>query len=386
MCGFIIFSSVPYTIYFVNLKVMKGKKTKQIETQLLSPRENPIFFGHEDIVADMFSAYNNSNMPGGWLISGPTGIGKATLAYRFAKFILYHGGKKLGGLFEDNTSADLSIPQNSPSFSKVSNGTHPDLLVLEAGIKDSKSISGDILVEDARKIGSFLHLTSSETPYRIVIIDSIDNMNVNAANSILKLLEEPPANAMFILISHAPGRLLPTIRSRCRQIRMHKPDRDTALKIFREISPDASEDIALSLIELASGSPGGAYDLYVNKGVEIYDNIISILAYLPKLDIIAIQKLGESISGKTNKHSWHIFRVLLNKIVMDIARQTALNEYCYRTLGKENNAKFKLSVAIGAEKLVERWQDINNILENSEKLHLERKAMLVRIFGLLGEN
>lgn len=361
---------------------MKSKKATKTEPQLLLPRENPNFFGYDNILADIFSSYNNGNMPGGWLISGPSGIGKATLAYRFSRFILSCSKQETAGLFANRASVDLSTPQNSSSFIKVSNGTHPDLLVLEAGIEGEKSIRGDILVEDARKISNFLHLTPSETPYRIVIIDSIDDMNPNAANSILKLLEEPPANAMFILISHNPGKLLPTIRSRCRHIKMHKPNNDTALKIFQTIAPDISKDIALSLIELAGGSPGSAYDLYINKGFEVYENIINVLKHLPKLDVIAIQKLGEKISGKTNKHSWRIFRMLLNKILMDITKQTALNE----RLGTETNATLKLTIAISAEKLVEIWEKINNILEDTDKLNLDRKAALMRIFSLLQKN
>jgi len=363
---------------------MKGKKNRQAENIVLLPRENPNFFGHEHVVADFYAAYNKGNMPAGWLISGKKGIGKATLAYRLARFMLYHGKKKSGGLFaEERPSTDLSIPQNSPIFSKVNIGSHPDLLVLESGLEDSKSAAGEILVEEARKIGSFLHLTSSETSYRIVIIDSIDDMNANAANSILKLLEEPPANAMFILISHSPGRLLPTIRSRCRHIKIQTPDSISAYKIFNKIAPDVSRDISESLLELASGSPGGAYDLYINHGFAIYENIIAIISQLPKLDVMAIQKLGDNISGKANENSWRIFRILLNKIIIDITKHKALDG-SHSSLHKNNlNIKFQPSISMDVEKLVEVWQEINKLLEDVDNVYLDRKAALVRIFGLL---
>ncbi len=353
---------------------MKSKKAKQTEQAISRPCENPNFFGHEDALQTMFAAHRDGNMPGAWLISGPRGIGKATLVYRFIKFILYNSAKSEGFFGQSIPNADLSIPATSPVFSKVSIGSHPDILVLEAGSENSKSTSGDILVDDARRVGSFLHLTASETPYRIVIIDSIDDMNTNAANSILKLLEEPPQNAMFFLISHASGRLLPTIKSRCRQIKMRGLGGNNAIKVLQSIVPDITDAEATKLIELASGSPGCAYDLYINKGLEIYANIINIFSNLPRMSIQEIQKLGDSISGKNNEEYWRVTKILLNKIIVDITKNAAqLNN-------KSDISGIKL--AIGVEKLVDIWEEINNLLEDADNLHLDRKAVLVKIFAL----
>lgn len=350
----------------------------------MHPRENPKFFGHQDAVLTLDSSFTSGKTPGAWLFSGPLGIGKATLAYRFARFMLYNSNIKNDGLFAARLpQEDLSIPQASPVFAKVSIGSHPDLLVLEAGSEDSASVSGDILVDDARKIGNFLHLTSSETPYRIVIVDSIDNMNSNAANSILKLLEEPPLNAMFILISHSPGKLLPTIRSRCRNIKMREMVASDALKVLQNISPDISEEISLSLIELASGSAGIAYNLHINKGIEIYSSIMGILSSLPKLDIVATQKLGESVSGKSNDNYWHITKMLLNKIIIDLTKLSALDSKGNTIDGKKSLHNIKLSVAISTENLLKIWSESNNLLEEADNLHLDRKAILMKIFLLI---
>lgn len=350
----------------------------------MHPRENPDFFGHEDVLAILYSSFTGGKIPGAWLFSGPRGIGKATLAYRFARFMLYNSNITNDGLFAAKLpQKDLSIPGASPVFAKVSIGSHPDLLVLEAGSDDSSSVSGDILVDDARKIGNFLHLTSSETPYRIVIVDSIDDMNSNAANSILKLLEEPPLNAMFILISHSPGRLLPTIRSRCRHVKMREMAANDALKVLQNISPDISDDTGISLIELASGSAGIAYDLHINKGIEIYSSIIGILSSLPKLDIVATQKLGESVSGKNNDNYWRITRMLLNKIIIDITKLSVLENNGYTIDGKKTLHNIKLSVAISTERLLEIWSESNNLLEEADNLHLDRKAILMKIFLLI---
>lgn len=354
---------------------MKSKKAKQIEHTVLHPRQRQDFFGNEGAATTMYNAFHKGNMPGAWLISGQRGIGKATLAYRFAKFVLYNGNKKTDGLFASPTpNADLSIPANSPTFSKVSNGSHPDLLVLEAGAEDSKSNSDGILVDDARKVGSFLHLTSSETAYRIVIIDSIDNMNNNAANSILKLLEEPPSNVIFILISHAPGRLLPTIRSRCRQIKMSSLDKNHAFNILQSNIPEISLGDATNLLKLASNSPGIAYDFYTNSGIDLYETILGIISELPKLDITKIQKLGDDLSGKTNENSWRLAKVIINKIIIDITKQTALSSAYTQNSG---------SLKTDSERLVKIWQEINEIFEAADNIHLDRKAVLVKIFSLI---
>lgn len=357
---------------------MKTKKNTKIEPPILLPRENPHLFGHEDAIATFLSAHKNGNLPGTWLISGPRGIGKATLAYRLAKFILYNAQKQSTGLFANELpESNLSIPQNSPVFTKVSIGSHPDLLVLEAGM-DSKSASGDILVDNAREIGKFLHLTSSETAYRIVIIDSIDDMNTNAANSILKLLEEPSKNSIFILVSHAPGRLLPTIRSRCRHIKLREPGTANALQVLHSIAPDIADSEAINLIDMASGSPGNAYDFYLHKGIGLYNNIATIISSIPQLDMIAVQKLSELASGKANDNSWRIIRMLLSKILIDLTKQVTKNNLP----GKIINEKVKLSVAISAQRLVQIWEESNSLLEEADRLHLDRRATLVKVFTL----
>jgi DNA polymerase-3 subunit delta' len=364
---------------------MKGKKNKPAEQALLLPRENRYFLGHEEVVADFYAAYDKGNIPGGWLISGKKGIGKATLAYRLARFILYHGIKQAGGgLFASELRApDLFIPENSATFNKVASGGHPDLLILEAGAQEFNSASGEILVEEARKISNFLHMTSSEASYRIVLIDSIDNMNANAANSILKLLEEPPTNSIFILISHSPGKLLPTIRSRCRNIKMQTPDANVAYSIFNKIVPDASSQNAAKLLEMAYGSPGVAYNLHINNGLEIYEEISAIVSQLPRLDLMAIQKLGENISGKSNDVAWDIFRAMLNKSIIDTTKHRAID---YKNHNYKNiNMEGRMLISNNIESLVHVWQEINAIIEDATKVHLERKAVLLRIFSLLKE-
>ena len=173
------------------------------------PRENPLLFGHAAAQAQILEAMLGGRMHHAWLITGAPGVGKATLAYRFARRLL--AGVQPG--------RQLAVAATSPVFRRVAAGSHADLLTVEREWDDKKSrLRGEIVVDDARTISAFLRLTPAEGGWRVVVIDGAEHMNRNAANSVLKMLEEPPPRAVLLLTCAAPGRLLPTIRSRCRRL------------------------------------------------------------------------------------------------------------------------------------------------------------------------
>ena len=184
---------------------MSVKKTPAL------PRESETLIGHEAAEAAMYDAISG-RVPHAWMISGPAGIGKATLAYRFARYVLSGGsGEESGpGLFGDElppSTAALNVSRDDPVFAQIAAGSHADMMVVERGYDEKrKKMRGEIVVDDVRKIGSFLRLTPSLGGWRVVILDSADEMNRNAANAVLKLLEEPPRQALIILVSHTPGR------------------------------------------------------------------------------------------------------------------------------------------------------------------------------------
>ena len=167
----------------------------------------------------------------GWLISGPKGIGKATMAYRFARFLLTHGnpsqaddgGPALFGNDEITAASpeSLAVDPHSPVFHRIAANGHADLQVIERGLSDDgKRMQTIIPVDKIRAVGHTMSLTAGEGGWRVIIVDGAEDMNLNAANALLKVLEEPPPRAILFLITHAPGRLLPTIRSRCRQLKL----------------------------------------------------------------------------------------------------------------------------------------------------------------------
>jgi len=202
------------------------------------PRENPDLEGHAAAEAQLLEAWRSGRLPHGWLFTGPQGIGKATLAYRFARFVLAGGGDG-GGLFGDAPS-DLRLDPAHPIFHRVASGGHSDLMFLEKG----KTV---IKVEDVRAAGTFLSLTPGEGAWRVVIVDSADDLNTAAANALLKVLEEPPDRALLILVSHAPGSLPATVRSRCCRLPLHPLPEATVRGLLGRWRPALAEDDAAAL-------------------------------------------------------------------------------------------------------------------------------------------
>ena len=174
------------------------------------PREQTKFFGHAAAEAEVLAAWNRGRFPHALLLGGPEGIGKATLAYRIARFLL--AAPKSG-------ATSLEIPADHPVSRQVAALSHPDLIALRRiASEEGKKPPSEISVDEVRRAISFFGSTAAMGGWRIAIVDSVDELNKNGTNALLKVLEEPPAHSLFLLISHAPGRLIATIRSRCQKI------------------------------------------------------------------------------------------------------------------------------------------------------------------------
>jgi DNA polymerase-3 subunit delta' len=223
---------------------------------MIPPRANPELFGHEAAEATLAAAMASGRLHHAWLITGPEGIGKATLAFRFAR-------RLFAGASADGT---LALDPAHPAFKRVAAGSHADLLAIERAVDDkTKRRRAEIVVDDARAVGHFLHLTAAEGGWRVVIVDGADMMNRNAANALLKVLEEPPPRAILLLLAASPGRLLPTIRSRCRRLVLN-PLPDTLVEtLLRQAMPDLADPNAV--VALAGGSIGRALALAEGEGL-----------------------------------------------------------------------------------------------------------------------
>src|SRR5271169_662714 len=191
--------------------------SRQVETQVSvpHPRETTVLFGHGEAEAALLNAYRGGRIPHAWLIGGAQGIGKATLAYRMARFVLAHRDP----LAPDMQRVDsLQVDPSDPVARRITAGAHGGLLVLQRTPNDKGVMRTVITVDETRETIAFFGSTAAVEGWRVCIVDTVDELNPNAANALLKILEEPPRQSIFLLISHTPGRVLPTILSRCRRL------------------------------------------------------------------------------------------------------------------------------------------------------------------------
>lgn len=272
------------------------------------PREATALWGHSDAQREALAAIASGKLHSGWLLSGPEGIGKATFAYRMAGTLLAR----------DPLPERLGLPADHPDARLIRAGAHPRLLVLRRGQDDKGNLRSVITVEEARRLRDFFGLSAADGGRRVVIVDAADDLNPNAANAILKLLEEPPARATLLLISHQPARLLPTIRSRCRTLRLHPlapQDLAGALAAIG-LATDAPEALA----ELAGGSVGHAVRLLAEGGLDLYAELLALFAGLPRMDRPRAIKLAESCAGPKAADRFALALDLLDLLLTRLAR------------------------------------------------------------------
>ena len=211
-------------------------------------------YGHDSAVAAFRDALDSGRLHHAWLISGPEGVGKALFAAKAALRVLAQGQGAVDSL-------GLDVPDDHPAARLASAGSHPDLMRLERLAKESSStgeLARSISVDQVRSLQRLFNTTASLSPWRAVIVDSIDDLERNAANALLKNLEEPPPSSVFFLVSHAPERLLPTIRSRCRLLRLSRLDGDAMTSALRAVLPDSDDKEISDLVLAGDGSPGRA--------------------------------------------------------------------------------------------------------------------------------
>ncbi|WP_374292766.1 DNA polymerase III subunit delta' [Paenirhodobacter enshiensis] len=262
------------------------------------PRDTAHLYGQSKAEAAFLDAFATGRLHHGWMLSGPRGIGKATLAWRIARFLLAQPAA--GGMFAPEPPRSLDTDPDSPLAHRIRAGAEPGIFVLKRGPNATESaLSQDIRVDEVRKAKAFLQLSSAEGGRRVVIVDAADEMNTQAANALLKLLEEPPAGVTFLLVTHQPARLLPTIRSRCRELRLNTlgPEDMAPALSAAGIEPGEPADTA-ALAALAGGSVGEAVRLAHLDGLSSYAALMTLLGTLPRLDRPQAIRLADSVAGR----------------------------------------------------------------------------------------
>ncbi|OJV46790.1 MAG: hypothetical protein BGO28_04090 [Alphaproteobacteria bacterium 43-37] len=240
-----------------------------VENQIIPPRNNPYCLGHEANEQNLLQALHAGRMPHTLLFEGPKGIGKATFAYRFARFILTKSSSEI----QEAPSFDIS--PEALSFKRISSGGHADLCVVEPGRNKDGQKSKYIQIDDVRAAINFSRKTPGEGGWRVIIVDSADELNKNSANALLKLIEEPPTRTTVILLSSNKGKLPVTITSRCQQYSFLPLPKDVLDRVIANFpGGEFSEDIRY----LAAGSPGKAADLVFKNGINVYKGMLTFIS------------------------------------------------------------------------------------------------------------
>ena len=286
------------------------------------PRETEKLFGHDAIETEVLAALTGDRSHHGWLLTGPRGIGKATLAWRMARFLLAQAPADAGLFGEAPAPTSLDIDPSHPVAHRIAALSEPGcLLIRRAWDHDRKKLKAQITVDEVRKLNSFFGLSATDGGRRVVIVDSADEMNPSAANALLKVLEEPPKGATLILISHQPARLLPTIRSRCRVLRMAPLDADALAQALAQadVAPESPD----ALSALSGGSAGDALRVIAEDGIALYAQIIALLGTCPQIDRSAIATLAEKATARGAEARLDLLVRLLDLALARLARTGA---------------------------------------------------------------
>jgi len=328
------------------------------------PRANPLLLGHEVAEAALLDAMRSGRIHHAWLITGPEGVGKATLAYRFAR-------RLLAGMPSYNS---LALDPEEPVFRRVAAGAHADLHTVERLYDERRRrMRTQIAVEDVRRISAFMSLTPAEGGWRIAIVDGAEEMSQSSANALLKILEEPPPRAILLLVCAAPGRLLPTIRSRCRRLRLDPLPPEPMERLLAGYLPELSGDERSRLVTLAEGSPGRALLLAQEEGLAIAGLVNEVLGALPGLKPQRTYAMADTLARGDTAFSnfMDLLRAGLAAAVRDVAR------------GRGDEEQSRLVALRPLDAWSDVWHALTRLQDETERFNLDKRQAIVAGLGML---
>jgi len=345
-----------------------------------SPREVDRVFGHEEAAQEFEEALRGGRLHHAWLLVGPEGIGKATLAYRLARTILAHA--EAGDLLPGEPA---DVAPDHPIFRKIAGLAHPNLLLIRRSwMERTKRYSQVISVDEVRRLRSFLGSTAGDGAWRVVIVDRADQLNQNAANALLKALEEPPRNTLFLLVSNAEGRLPVTIRSRTRVLRLAPlADEPLGAAVRAALQRDEIETDAETLqmaMALSQGSVRRALELVTGEGIGLYNDIVATFEGLPDLDGARVQRQAEKLANVNETEQLELYLALLLGLIERLVRYGATGTGLTDT---EEKLARRLLTAQTLPDWAEAWEAISAARAETFALNLDRGLLVLNSwFGL----
>ena len=342
------------------------------------PRNTVRLIGQAAAEAAFLTAHNAGRLHHGWIITGPRGVGKATLAWRIARFLLATPDSD-GGMFAPPQPQTLDIPDGTPIARRMAALSEPRLTLLRRPWDDkAERLKADITVDEVRKLKSYFTLSAADGGQRVAIIDAVDEMTVSAANALLKLLEEPPAKVTLLLISHQPARLLPTIRSRCRELRLMPLSPGDLSDALTQAGGEVAPEDRTALAELAGGSVGEAFQMTNLEGLKLYGALIRVLATLPRLDRHMALALAEAGAKKGAEAQFDLIVTLIDLFLARLARAGTLLQLPPEAARGEAALIERLSPSPAHARI---WADLAQVLGNRARrgrsVNLDPAALLM---------
>jgi DNA polymerase III subunit delta' len=341
----------------------RAEKADQDEDDsgLPRPRETTVLFGHDNAERAFLTVYRSGRVPHAWLIGGEPGIGKATLAYRIARFVLAHPDPSLVP-----DAASLALDPAHRTVRRIAVNAHSDLLALERTVGDTGKLRTVITVDQVRRLSTFFGSTAGEGGWRVCIVDSADELKYpEGSNALLKMLEEPPPRSLFLLVSHAPGRLLPTIRSRCRRLALRPLGQgDVVRAALAALGAEADEPVLVAAAAASRGSVARAIALAGGPTRVLREKVAELLKTLPATDPRALHALGDQLDRDRG----------LTEVFVG-----AIRDWLSARLDAEAGNLARLA------RTADLWERLNRSARDAETYNLERKPLVFSIFGQLAD-
>jgi DNA polymerase III subunit delta' len=321
------------------------------------PRETQALFGLEEAERSFLDAWNSGRLPHAWILGGEEGIGKASLAYRIARFMLAQG--------RGHAPAEtLDLPASHPVARKVAAGSHADLMLLSRIEKEKgDGFTSNIPVSVVRRTLDILGATAAEGGWRVCIVDSAEDLDPPSANALLKSIEEPPALCLFLIIAHQPGRMLPTIRSRCRRLLMPPLQPEALRQSVTALAADKASPASIEqAIRLSKGSVRRALERLDPEILALISGLRDRLDRLPRIETDEILGLASQMAGRKGDDVFPLALEIIGEWLGDTIRRRAPDG------------------AAALAPLIEVWEKATRAAREAEAFNLDRRPLVMALF------